>query len=37
MFWKNLVKTMSKNAMKKWKKIPKNYRQIFIKVVEYQK
>ena len=37
MLWKNLVKTMSKNAMKKWKKIPKNYRQIFIKVVEYQK
>lgn len=31
------VRIMSKNAMKNWKKIPKNYRQIKIKVVEYQK
>lgn len=28
---------MSKDAAKKWKKIPKKYRQIKIKVVEYQK
>ena len=32
-----MEKTMSKNAMKKWKKIPKKYRQIIIKVVKYQK
>ena len=37
MLWKNLVKTMSKNAMKKWKKLPKNYRQIKTKVVKYPK
>lgn len=34
---KKKCKRMSKSAMKKWKKIPKKYRQIKIKVVEYQK
>lgn len=33
--WHN--KKMSKKNDKKWKKIPKKYRQIKLKVVEYQK
>ena len=37
MLWKNLAIIMSKTAMKKWKKLPKNYRQIKTKVVKYPK